>query len=1266
MTKMMPPQSQPTSLALLTEISRFFRQPFLDEQMWAETLNAIITTMPCHSISIWSVEPEHGSLTCIQTIGHGQASLSGHQVQTGNTLPGQAILQQRTVNIPDVWQHDADMRMINECFHIEIHAALCVPLQAGDSFWGELLLLDEEAERFTDADARLLEPVSTLIALALNTRYLKDLAQQQTAERERAEEALRASQKYARNIIESSLDMIIAVDNDRNILEFNNAAQKVFGYTPEEVVGKHISMLYADAEDTLPIYQHTIGEGEFFGEIRNKRKNGEVFPCLLSASILYDTHQKPIGLMGISRDIMERKRAEQIREALYNISEAAQTTQHLDELYPALREIVGRLMPVENFYIAFYDAATETITYPYYVDNNRALVRSPRKSGNGLADYVLRTGQPLLLTPEIRHALVERGEMKPISFNPTLIDWLGVPLKSEGRVAGILTVQSHSQSTRLSEDEKWILMFVSSQIAAVIARKQAEEDLFKLEKAIETTEVGMTITDTQGRIEYVNPADAAMHGYGVAELIGQNANLFTLPHLRAKEKRERSDALLHWKRERVNVRKDGSIFPVKLISNPIYTKEGERVGNVTICEDITARKKAETLLRESEQRYRSIVENATTGIFQATPDGRFITANPALSRMLGYGSVRDLMETVTNMADHVFVEPTHWQEIAEIIRVTHEPASVETRIHHRDGGEIIAQLNIWAVRRETDVSPIPDSAPSPDGALSDDGASSEESSYYFEGFVENITERKQMEKTLFRHATLLRSVASAMTGLLVNPDFQSAIAQALELLGFAMEVDRIILSENELDPHTGEPVMVQRFTWEKGAQSDPSEALTIDKIPYHPRFTRWYATLQANRPVSGFVRNFPPDERDILAAQHIMSLILVPIMIRDQCWGAIGFHDCHTERQWREEEESILLAMAASIGGAIARKHAETRLINVNTDLTHALESLKHTQTQLVESEKMAALGQLVAGVGHEVNTPLAAIRSAIGDISNTLRQTLENLPDFLLSLSPECRDAFFELVTQAEHKDPHLLPREERQLKANAVAGLRKLEVKNARKFGEMLTNIGVYGQFQKFLPIFSAADAYRILETAYRLSGLRESARTISTAVERASKVVFALKTYAHYDQSGDMIASDIHEGLETVLTLYYNKMKHTVEVRRHYGSLPSVPCYPDELNQVWTNLIHNALQAMDYQGILSIRTATQGRDVVVSITDSGTGIPEDVRQRMFEPFFTTKPQGEGSGLGLDIVRKIVEKHHGDIQVKSRPGETTFSVKLPVTGTQ
>ncbi|MGC1246987.1 MAG: HAMP domain-containing sensor histidine kinase, partial [Spirulinaceae cyanobacterium] len=163
--------------------------------------------------------------------------------------------------------------------------------------------------------------------------------------------------------------------------------------------------------------------------------------------------------------------------------------------------------------------------------------------------------------------------------------------------------------------------------------------------------------------------------------------------------------------------------------------------------------------------------------------------------------------------------------------------------------------------------------------------------------------------------------------------------------------------------------------------------------------------------------------------------------------------------------------------------------------------------------------------------------------------------------------------------------------------------------------------------------------------------------------SKIVFALKSYARYDSSGEKQVSDITDGLETVLELYRNYFKKGVEVIRNYQSVPPISCYGDELVQVWTNLIHNAIQAMDGKGKLEIGVAQQQENVVVEITDSGAGIPPEVAEKIFDPFFTTKPAGEGSGLGLDIVRKIITKHQGNITFESIPGKTTFKVTLPIS---
>jgi signal transduction histidine kinase len=136
--------------------------------------------------------------------------------------------------------------------------------------------------------------------------------------------------------------------------------------------------------------------------------------------------------------------------------------------------------------------------------------------------------------------------------------------------------------------------------------------------------------------------------------------------------------------------------------------------------------------------------------------------------------------------------------------------------------------------------------------------------------------------------------------------------------------------------------------------------------------------------------------------------------------------------------------------------------------------------------------------------------------------------------------------------------------------------------------------------------------------------------------------------------------------VLILYQNSFKQNVKLIKQYDSLPLIMCYADEINQVWMNLIHNALQAMHYKGTLKIAVTQQNNQVAVSITDSGEGIADEIKNRIFEPFFTSKPLGEGTGLGLDIVKQIVEKHNGRILVASKAGETTFTVFLPIASTQ
>lgn len=351
-------------------------------------------------------------------------------------------------------------------------------------------------------------------------------------------------------------------------------------------------------------------------------------------------------------------------------------------------------------------------------------------------------------------------------------------------------------------------------------------------------------------------------------------------------------------------------------------------------------------------------------------------------------------------------------------------------------------------------------------------------------------------------------------------------------------------------------------------------------------------------------------------------------------------------------------------------KKSEIELKKINFELTsrteelnQTLKNLKETQSELVQSEKMRALGNLIAGIAHEINTPIGAINASVSNISASLDSSMSNLFDLFTRLTKKELVIFLRIMNLMEKSKPALTSKERRQYKKEMQQKLEDAGCIHVHSVADHIMYLNLYKEADKVISMLDVNNPEFILKSIKDIYSVRKNTENIKLAADKASRLVFALKKFAHKEQSEEKDQADLIENIETVLILHHNQLKQSIDVIKEYEPVPLISCYPDELIQVWTNLISNAIHAMNYAGTLRIGIKNQNTHVKVSIQDSGNGIPEEIRERIFEPFFTTKKSGEGTGIGLDIVTRILDKHQAKLELESETGVgTTFHVLLPV----
>jgi len=378
-------------------------------------------------------------------------------------------------------------------------------------------------------------------------------------------------------------------------------------------------------------------------------------------------------------------------------------------------------------------------------------------------------------------------------------------------------------------------------------------------------------------------------------------------------------------------------------------------------------------------------------------------------------------------------------------------------------------------------------------------------------------------------------------------------------------------------------------------------------------------------------------------------------------------------RSTKYREVNILVNTINTMAGSIqttrkeltdANSRLERRVAERTAELQSSFSDLKLAQKKLVESEKLSTLGYIAASMTHELNTPLGAIGSSNRSIMDYIDSQWLECISFSASLS-EAQRGLLKRVTSLGFSACQRLKvanlSNENRMRINAQ--LEAHGFADADDVADLVIELDLMDHIDELTQILADEKCREILGQASRMVSVRRMAEIVGVSAEKASNVVRSLRSYLEPGTTREVQPVDVVQDMETVLAIIPSQMKKNVTIIRKFTDV-RVSGFSDDLSRVWMNLIRNALQAMEFHGILAIAVEKVDRHVQVTFEDTGSGIPQELQPRVFEPFFTTKEQGEGMGLGLDICRRIVEDCGGSISFESIPGKTRFIVKLPEYG--
>ncbi|MGP1383869.1 MAG: PAS domain-containing protein [Thainema sp.] len=650
------------------------------------------------------------------------------------------------------------------------------------------------------------------------------------------------------------------------------------------------------------------------------------------------------------------------------------------------------------------------------------------------------------------------------------------------------------------------------------------------------------------------------------------------------------------------IRHDGEEHTFSTIKSPIFDQSGAVIQTVGISRNITNQKEAERKLREQEQFLRSVYDGSEHLIFVvevlAAEQFRIVGWNPATERVTGLTS----REIAGKSPIDVFGEA----EGRHVHRNYARCVAAGEVVTYEECRRLQGQDTWWF----TTLNPLRDE----DGRI-----------IRLVGTTSDITERKRVEAIIHQRAAKLRK-HNAILHLLTHQralsegDWENAVQAITAAAAGTLRTERVSLWLYD-QPHQPQTLLCVDLYQQSSNCHSQEDALNVADFPSYFDALRQERILVAQNTLvdprlSEFVDCY-------LKPLGITAMIDSPIRVGGEVVGVLCIEHVGSSRHWEPEDEAFVRSISDLVALAIesrdrkwaraALQQSEQRFRQQTECLQQALAELQRTHAQMVQSEKMSSLGQLVAGVAHEINNP-------VNFIYGNLTHAKEYIQDLvgLIDLYQQCY--------------PSPLPEIEDEISAIDLDFLK--------------------------------VDLPKLLSS-------------MKVGADRIQQIVTSLRTFSRMDEA-EMKAVDIHGGIDSTLMILQNRTKAkpercAIQVNRHYGDLPLVECYAGQLNQVFMNLISNAIDALDdvmqqqpdFAAAIDIYTeVTATNQATIRICDNGAGIPDEVKQQIFNPFFTTKPIGKGTGMGLSISFQIItEKHGGTLTCRSQPNQgTEFIITIPL----